>query len=416
MPKRVVFIALLFCFSASVWAENWPWWRGPSRQGESKEKGLPVSWSAESNLVWKAEIPGESWSSPIVWEDKVFVTTATDTGVNCHVMALNAANGEVLWSKKVIEQVPRRKEGRNSYATPTPATDGRAVYAVFGDGSIVALSFEGEVLWVNRDVKFYSRHGLGASPVLHEDLLIMPFDGSTTEGNERIGWQIPWDKSFILALDKKSGKESWRAKRGQSRIAHVTPNIYRAGGQEQLVSGAGDVVQGFDLEDGERLWSVYSQGEGVVPSVVIADGLIYTASGFEKPTIRAVSPPTGSSEEAKIVWEQNKGVPSIPSFVHVNGYLFAITDGGIASCLDAKTGEQVWQERVGGNHSASPVAAEGRIYFLSESGECTIIKAGPEFEVLARNTLPGKFQASMAVSNGRLFLRSNEAIYAVGQK
>jgi outer membrane protein assembly factor BamB len=403
--------------TTTLLAENWPFWRGPTRQGISQETGLPLHWSAESNVVWKAEVPGEAWSSPIVFGDQVFVTTTTESGVHCHVLAFDRKSGKQQWNKKVFEQVPRKKEQRNSYATPTPATDGENVYAVFGDGSVVAVSAKsGDILWEHREVKFYSQHGLGASPVLHGNLLIMPFDASSTGENKRIGWQIPWDQSFILAFDKKSGDVVWKAMRGQSRISHVTPNIVTHGGREILVSGAGDVVQGFDLKNGERLWSVYSQGEGVVPSIVVGDGLAFSVSGFEKPTIRAVRPPQSAGGEPTIVWEQKRSVPMIPSLLFVGKHLFGITEGGVAICLETATGEIVWQERVGGNHSASPVLAENRIYFLSEEGETTVIEAAPTFKVLARNELKEKCQASMAVSQKQIFIRTAGDLYCFAEK
>src|SRR5688572_75065 len=412
-PKVLLTLALA---TTTLLAENWPFWRGPTRQGISQETGLPLHWSADSNVVWKAEVPGEAWSSPIVFGDQVFVTTTTESGVNCHVLAFDRKTGKAQWNKKVFEQTPRKKEQRNSYATPTPATDGENVYAVFGDGSVVAVAAKsGDILWEHREVKFYSQHGLGASPILHGDLLIMPFDASSTGENKRVGWQIPWDQSYLLAFNKNSGDVVWKAMRGQSRIAHVTPNIMTHGEREILVSGAGDVVQGFDLKNGERLWSVYSQGEGVVPSIVVGDGLIYSVSGFEKPTIRAVRPPQNASSEAKIVWEQKRSVPMIPSLLFVGKHLFGITEGGVAICLEAETGEIVWQERVGGNHSASPVLAENRIYFTNEEGETTVIEAAPTFKVLARNQLKEKCQASMAVSQRQIFLRTAGNLYCLGE-
>lgn len=340
-PKLLLGVALV---STSLLAENWPFWRGPSRQGISAETALPLHWSAQSNVVWKAEVLGEAWSSPIVYGEQIFVTTTTESGVNCHVIAFDRTTGRQQWSKKVFEQTPLKKERQNSYATPTPATDGERVYAVFGDGSVVAVSAKnGDILWVHREVKFYSQHGLGSSPVLHGDLLIMAFDGSSNGENKRVGWQIPWDQSFLLAFDKRSGEVRWKAMRGQSRIAHVTPNIMKHDGREILVSGAGDVVQGFNLENGEQLWSVYSQGEGVVPSVVTGGGLVYTVSGFEKPTIRAIKPPAGG-KDAAIAWEQKKGVPMIPSLLYVDQHLYGVTEGGVAICLKADTGEIVWGE------------------------------------------------------------------------
>jgi outer membrane protein assembly factor BamB len=407
-------LAALCLVPSVVLAENWPGFRGPSRQGISTERDLPLEWSATEHVAWKTPIPGAGWSSPIVWDDRVFVTTTTDEGAGCHVLCLDATTGRILWDKEVFRQIPSRKEGKNSYASSTPVTDGERVYAVFADGSLVALDFEGNVVWTNRDHTYYSKHGLGASPILYEDLLIMPFDGSSDGANLQIGWKIPWDRAFLLALDKHTGEVRWKGTRGKSRIAHVTPNVLEANGQTQIVSGAGDAIQGFDPETGERIWTVYSQGEGVTPSIVIGDGLIFTCSGFEKPTIRVVRPGgRGDVTETHIAWEQTESVPSLSSLLYVEPYVYSITDKGVATCYEAATGDVVWQGRIGGNHSASPVYADGKIYFLSEQGETTIIEAGPEFKIVARNNIGEKCQASIAVSQGRLFIRSDKNLYCI---
>jgi outer membrane protein assembly factor BamB len=408
-------------------AENWPRFRGPNGQGHSRETGLPLHWSASSNVVWKTAIPGEGWSSPVVWNGKIFLTSVTENGSKCHVLCVDAATGAVLWNKQVLEQQPRRKEGKNSYATPTPVTDGEKVYAVFGDGSVVALTMRGEIAWTNREVKFYSRHGLGSSPIVHNGLLIMPYDGSNpvtaagnwpkVDDNEKTGWQIPWDQAFIVALDTKTGARVWTAKRGMSRIAHVTPFVASVDGKEQIISGAGDRLQGFDPKTGELIWSIYAQGEGVTPSPVLGEGVVYASSGFEKPTLRAVKlgGAKGDVTATHIAWEQKKGVTTQPSPLYVRPHLFSIKDDGVAVCYNPADGEIIWQERVGGNHSASPVYADGKIYFLSEAGETTVIAAGPEFKVLAKNSLGEKCQASMAVSGKRLFIRTDKNLFCIGQ-
>jgi outer membrane protein assembly factor BamB len=418
-------VSLFATLSAS--AENWPRFRGPSGQGISTEKNLPTEWSADSNIRWKTEIPGEGWSSPIVWGNHVFVTTITDEGTRCRVLALDRKSGKVLWNTEVFEQVPLRKEGKNSYATPTPVTDGRQVYAVFGDGSAVALNFKGKILWTNREVEFYSRHGLGSSPILHGNLLIMPYDGSNrigTAGNwpnvsneERLGWQIPWDKATVVAFDTKTGKRVWTGKRGMSRISHVTPLVLKVDGKEQLISPAGDQVQGFDPKTGELIWSVYSQGEGVTPSPAYSDKFLFTSSGFEKTTLRAVrlGGAKNDATETHIAWEQRKGVPTQPSLIYVAPHVYAITDGGIVTCFNGADGEIVYQERGGGNHSASPLYANGKLYFLSESGETTVVQAGSDFRILARNSLDERVQASLAASQGNLFLRTSKHLYCIGK-
>lgn len=406
--------------TAGLHAANWPQFRGPTAQGLSAETQVPLSWSATENLAWKTEIPGESWSSPIVWGNHVFVTTATENGESCRVLALDRKSGAVRWNVEVFRQETRRKEGRNSFATPTPATDGKRVYACFGDGSFAAVDFSGKVRWVNRDHKFYSQHGLGTAPILHDGLLVMARDGSSDGEDKKLGWQTPWDRSYLVALDTKTGKERWRTPRGLSRISHGAPAIWRApDGKAQVISEGGDVVQGYDLKTGERRWTSLVAGEGKVPSMVLADGLAITAGGWGgKETIKAFRlGATGDLKEANLVWEQKKGMPKVPSMVYVKPYLFAITDGGVASCLRADNGEQIWQERIGGNFSASPVAAAGRIYLVADNGDTTVIAAAPEFKVLAKNPLgTEKVQASPAISQGQFFLRSEKSLWCFGRK
>ena len=415
--KRIACLFTLFLFAVGMAeSENWPQFRGPTGQGLSGETGVPVQWSATDNVAWKTSLPGDAFSSPIVWGDHVFVTTATDNGESCRVIALERTTGRVLWNREVFRQVPRRKQDRNTYATPTPAADGERVYACFFDGSFAALDFSGEIIWTNRGYPFYSEHGLGSSPMLYRDLLIMARDGSGQGEEQELGWQKPWDQAFIVALDTRTGQERWKARRGWSRISHGVPVLWEHEGKVELVSEAGDVVQGFDLETGERLWSSEVLGEGKVPSTVVGEGLVFTAGGWGgRETIKAFKlGGRGDLKTSNLVWEQRKGMPKVPSMLYVKPHLFATTDGGIATCLKAATGEMVWQERLGGNFSASPVAADGRIYFVSDEGDTTVIEAGPTFRILARNPLGEKVQASPAISQGQIFIRTERTLFCLG--
>jgi outer membrane protein assembly factor BamB len=315
---------------------------------------------------------------------------------------------------------------KNSWATPTPTTDGKAVYAVFGGGGVAAVDWSGNLLWKNLDVDFYSRHGLGASPLLHEGLLIQAYDGSSSNflaadkvtDAERVGWQIPWDQAFVAALDTKTGKRVWTGKRGLSRIAHVSPLVLEIDGAKQLVSGAGDRMQGFDLKTGELIWSIFTQGESAVPSPVSGYGMLFASSGFEKTTLRGfkLRQMKGDLTATHIAWEQKKGVPTQSSPIYVNPRLYAITDGGILNCYNPRDGELLWQERVGGIYSASPVYADGKIYLLSESGQTTIVDSGPEFKILSRCELDARCQASPAISHRRIFIRSDKTLFCIGEK
>ncbi len=404
--------------------ENWPCFRGPSRQGTSTEK-LPLTWSATEGVLWKTAVPGEGWSSPIVWGDRLFLTATTENGASCHVLCFSTADGKLLWNTPVFRQETARKESRNSYATPTPATDGTRVYAVFGGGGIAAVDFAGKLVWTNTERRFYSRHGLGASPVLEDGLLVMPWDWSTDpakEGaeNERVGWQLPWDRSYVFALHAETGKLAWKTMRGQSRIAHITPNVWTdETGRKQVVSGAGDVLQGFDLKTGELLWTGANEGEGVTPSVLIADGVAIQANGWGgADSVKAfrLSGARGTLPESALAWEQKKNAPKLPSMVHVSPHVWSITEAGMAWCARADTGEVLFRERVGGTYAASPVVSDGRIYITADNGETLVIAAAPKLKVLARNPLGEKVQASPAASGGRLYLRGETHLFAIGAR
>jgi outer membrane protein assembly factor BamB len=417
--KRINCLAAVMIFllaTQTSHADNWPQFRGIESQGRSKESNLPLKWSTTENVAWKTPIPGKSWSSPIVWNDRIFLTTATEGGTKCHILAIDRATGQIVWNTPVFDQPLRRKETRNTYATPTPATDGKCVYACFGDGSFAAVDFAGDVVWTNREHPFYSQHGLGSSPVLYHDLLIMAFDGSNDGDDKELGWQKPWDRARLVALDTATGKERWRGSRGLSRISHGSPIIWKHDGQAEVVTEAGDVLQSFDAATGKRLWSYPVIGEGKAPSVVIGSGLAFTAGGWGgRESIKAFRlDGPGSEKETDFVWEQRRGMPKIPSMVYVEPHLFAVTDDGVATCMEAATGKILWQQRLGGKFAASPVAADGRIYFLADDGLTTVVAARNEFKVLAKNPLQEHVQASMAVSEGQLFIRGATHLYAVG--
>jgi outer membrane protein assembly factor BamB len=412
------FSILLLLSAGAGMAENWPQFRGPTGQGISSETGVPLSWSAVEGVVWKTSIPGESWSSPVVWDDRVFLTTATEGGESCRILGIDQKSGAILWNREGLRQSLRRKEGRNTYATPTPATDGERVYACFGDGSFVALNFAGEVVWTNRDNPFYGQHGLATSLILFQGLLIMARDGSSEGEDKTLGWQKPWDQSCILALHSRTGREAWKARRGLSRISHGMPVVWEHGDKLELVSEAGDVVQGFDLNTGDRLWTSQVIGEGKVPSPVIGEGLVFTAGGWGgRETIKAFRlGGQGELKDSNLVWEQKKGMPRVPSMLYARGYLFAVSDNGIASCLKASTGQALWQERLDGSFSASPICADGRVYFTNDGGETTVVDAGPEFKVLAKNPLGERVQASLAVSQGKIYIRTVANLICLGRK
>src|SRR5262245_25531473 len=300
---------------------------------------------------------------------------------------------------------------------PTPAADPDRIYAAFGDGTLVAVKADsGGVAWVNRDFPYYSQHGLGASPLLYRGLLLMAFDGSSEGPDKKVGWQTPWDKAVLVALDKATGRPKWKAGRGQSRIGHATPLVVSHAGKDVLVSPAGDVIQGFDPATGRLLWTVRTEGEGLVPSAAAAGGLAFATTGFGKPRLKAVRlGGKGDVTGSHVAWEDAGNVSMLPSMVADGGRLYVVTDKGFAACLDAKAGKEVWKRRLGGSFSASPVLADGRLYALSDQGETYVLKAGDEYELLSRNALCEGAQTIPAVSGGRLFLRTQSHLWCVGK-
>ena len=400
--------------------ENWTQFRGPNGQGISQAKGLPVRWSAEENIAWKADIPGESWSSPIVWNERIFLTTTTEDGKNCHIIAVDVKSGKILWDKIVFTQKPQQhKHEMNSYATPTPVTDGKTVFAVFSGGGFAALDFDGNVRWVNADLDFYSQHGMGTSPILYGDLLLLAVNHSNREEPKELGFAKPWDKSYLLALDKNTGKERWRGMRGLSRIAHSTPAIMQVNGKDQIISPAGNVIQGFDPTDGKLIWTVDNNGEPCVPSVVIGDGLVY-ASTTNRAPIRAVRPDgQGNSTATHIAWEREGYTPMISSFLYVKPFLYTCPDNRVC-CLDATTGEFLWQIRLGGGQlNPSPLYADGKIYILSEQGTTTVLNPSDDpkkpAEIIASNKLNELSRASIAVAGKQLILRTASQLWCIGK-
>jgi outer membrane protein assembly factor BamB len=418
MTRLLPVLLLPLSLALPLSAGDWPQFRGPTGQGLSDATDLPVKWSANEGIAWKAAVPGDGWSSPVVVGNRVYLTTATDGGKSCRVLAFTADTGKELWNREVVRQVVKRLEGRNSPATPTPAADGERVYVAFNDGTLAAVTADtGETAWVNRDFPYYSQHGLGASPALYKDLVVMAYDGSSEGPDRLVGWQKAWDKAVLVALDKATGKLRWKASRGLSRIGHATPLVVSHDGRDVLVSPAGDVIQGFDPATGTLLWTVKTTGEGLVPSASAADGLVYSASGFGEPTLRAVKlGGSGDVTASHVAWKDTRHVSMMPSMVAAGGRLYVVTDKGVAACLDAKTGKVVWEERLGGSFSASPVLAAGRLYALSDAGETFVLKAGDEFELLSRNPLGEPAQASPAVSGGRFFIRTKGHLWCVGRR
>jgi outer membrane protein assembly factor BamB len=402
MQKALPLLFVLTAFAVS--AEDWPEFRGPTAQGHSTERGLPLEWSESRNVMWKARVPGLGWSSPVVAGGRVWVTSAIkERGGSLRALAFDLETGRELVNVEVFRTKSADPlNAKNSLASPTPIVDGDRVYVHFGADGTAALTTSGETVWKTR-LPYESQHGNGGSPVLYGDLLIFSADGS--------------DRAFVIALEKQTGKARWKTSRRQpSDQAYSTPLVIRVGDRDEVVSVGAFRAAAYEPESGKEIWRVgYGDGFSNVPRPVYGHGLVYIATGFQQPTLIAVRPDgTGDVTRTHVAWTLRRGAPLTPSPLLVGDELYLINDGGIATCLDATTGETRWQHRLGGNFSASPVYADGRIYFLNEEGVATVILPGKELHTLATNRVDGATLASMAVSAGSIFIRSDTHLYRIG--
>ena len=383
---------------------DWPDFRGPGGQGHSSERGLPLEWSEVRNIRWKTRVPGLGWSSPVVANGKVWITTAVEQrGISLRALAFDVATGKQVVDVEVFKIPTNRRDinPKNSWASPTPVLDGDRVYVHFGADGTAALSSSGEIIWKAR-FDYQSQHGAGGSPIVHGDLLIFNCDGS--------------DVAFVIALDKHTGKTKWKTNRGfPADQAYTTPLLIRVGDRDQLISVGAFRARAYDPLTGKEIWRVrYDQGFSNVPRPVFAHGLVFITTGFQQPELLAVRPDgTGDVTKTHVAWTLKRGAPLTPSPLIVGDELYLVNDGGIASCIDARSGTVIWQQRLGGTYSASPVFADGRIYFLAEQGVTTVIAPGKDFRRLVTNPLDGGLLASMAISSGSLFVRTDSYLYRI---
>jgi outer membrane protein assembly factor BamB len=402
---RHLFTVAMFvgaCATPSL-AQDWPQFRGPTGQGHSTEQNVPLEWSEAKNIAWKTAVPGLGWSSPVVAGGRVWLTTAIgERDVSLRALAFDADTGKELVNVEVFRLKNARDiNPKNSWASPTPILEGDRVFVHFGADGTAALSASGEILWKTR-FPYESQHGAGGSPVLFGDLLIFSCDGS--------------DTAFVIALDKRTGKTRWKtSRRYPADQAYTTPLVIHVGGNDQVVSVGAFRAAAYDPATGKEIWRAsYADGFSNVPRPVYGEGLIYIATGFQQPSLIALRPDgTGDVTKTHVAWTLTRGAPLTPSPILIGHELYVVNDGGILSCVDAKTGVVLWQQRLGGSYSASPLYVDGRIYFSAEQGVTTVLVAGKEFRRVATNTLDGAILSSIAVSRGALFIRTDTHLYRV---
>jgi outer membrane protein assembly factor BamB len=417
--KLATLVILASLTVVTLAANEWPQFRGPRGDGHATSKALPLSWGENRNVAWKTAIHGRGWSSPVILGDQIWLTTATSDGRELFVITVDRATGKILRDVKLFDvATPQYAHPFNSYASPTPAIEPGRVYVTFGAPGTAAIDTKtGEVVWERRDIECNHFRGAGSSPIIFRNLLILHFDGS--------------DRQFVMALDKRTGKTVWRTERsidfqdlgpdgkpqadGDFRKGFSTPHVATFGGRPILVSLGSKAAYGYDPLTGKELWRIEERtNHSASTRPVIGHGLIFYPSGFATPHLLALRPDSrGIVTETGIAWRVSRGVPQKPSLTLVGDLIFMVNDRGIASAVEAKTGEIVWTSRVRGEYSASPLAAPGRVYFFSEDGRTTVIEAGREFKVLAENDLGDGFMASPAVDGDALILRSRSHLYRI---
>ena len=410
--RLTILVGIAALAEIAMAGENWPQFRGPSGDGHSDSTGLPLEWNEQTNIKWKTPIHGRGWSSPVVWDDQIWMGTATEDGKKMSAICVNRKTGEILHDLLLFENAePRFCHGTNSYASPTFALEEGRVYVHFGSYGTACLKPDtGEVLWSRRDLPCNHWRGPGSSPILFGEMLIIHYDG--------------YDFQYIVALDKKSGKTVWKKDRdidyntdnGDLKKAYCTPIVIEVDGKKQLVSPAAKATIAYDPANGDMLWKVRYQQHSATARPLFDGERLFLNSGFPKAELYAVQP-TGAGDitDSHVVWNAKKSVGSKPSSLLIDGLIYVIHDAGVVSCLDAKTGEIVWTDRLDGKYSASPVYADGRIYLFAEEGGATVIKPGRKFEVLTENQLDAGCMASPAVSGRSLIVRTRTHLYRIEQ-
>lgn len=406
-----------FSLQPSAYSSDWPEFRGPTKDGHSDATHLPVTWSRVKNVVWRTEVRGKGWSSPVVAENRIYLTTAVAARNEAdphderslRVVALDAAKGKVLWDQEVFLIHDPQSFGthrKNSFASPTPVVEGGRVYAHFGHLGTACLDTAGRVIWKSRELVYKPVHGNGGGPVISDDLLIFNCDAE--------------ENPFIAALDKGDGKIRWQVPRetdAKKKFSFCTPLLIEVNGKDQLISPGSNAVCALNPDDGAEIWRVRYEGYSVVPRPVFGQGLIFMSTGFDHPVALAIRPDgTGDVTDTHVAWRIEKHAPHTPSMLLSGEDLFMVADSGIVTCADAKSGNVIWQERVAGPCSASPLLGEGRIYIQDEKGVGHVIKAGRKLERLATNDLGEPTLASYAVSGNNLIIRTQGAVYCIGQR
>ena len=429
-------VSLAAAFVASLWAhlaaaDNWPQWRGPEATGVSMEENLPSHWTAEDNVAWRTPLEGLGTSSPVVWEDKVFLTSQIGSGpidwrgaqfpgapeardyrsddgqVRFAVLAFDRADGHLHWRYEFpAEGDLPPVHYKHSLASPSVVTDGESVFAWVGTGQLVALTLDGELRWKRHIGREYAPFdvlwGHGSSPVLYENLLFLLCDHPA--------------RAYLLAVDKATGEEVWKVERGSGLRSYSTPFVLRGTDGDELVVNSSRRLESFDPRTGALLWYTGEPTTLAIPMPVSHEGILYVSRGYSGGPYASIrGGGQGDVSESHVRWRIPTGAPYISSPLYYRGLVYFANENGIVSAIDAETGETVWRERLGGVFTASPLAGDGKVYLLDETGRAVVLEAGRTFQILAQNELAERTLASPAVAGGQIFIRTDEHLFCIGR-
>jgi len=386
-------------------AGYWPRWRGPSGQGVVEDAAYPDVWSDSENVTWRTAVPGRGNSSPIVWNDQIFLTTAQEGGRRLSILSYRRTDGQLLWQTDVPEGPAESIHPKNTQASATPSTDGDRVYASFGSRGLVAVDLDGRVVWHTDVGPIDNYHGTAGSPLLYDDLLI-------TFQDQRRG-------AFVAAFDKRTGELAWQTDRSGS-VGWGSPIAVRVGDHDEIIVSSQRMVTAYDPSDGSELWHCNGNMFEVIPTPAVGHGLVFCASGRAGPTLAIRPGGSGDVTDTHVAWGTSRGSPFVPSPLAYGDYLYTVNDmASIVTCFEAATGAVMWQERLGRpsreGFSASPVGIDGKVFFTNDEGRTFVLKAGPEFELLHTNDIGARTLASPALVDGRWYVRTERALVAIGE-
>jgi outer membrane protein assembly factor BamB len=417
MPSRLTLSLLLLAPLALVATEkadlpkvaenDWPWWRGPSLDGKSRDRKAATKWGKDDNVAWKTRVPGRGHSSPVVWGGRVFLTTADEQDQSQHVLAFDRDNGKLLWDVVAYKGGFLRKYAKNTHASATPACDGERLYSAFinNDGlHVIATDLAGKVLWRKEAGEYKSEHGYGSSPALWKSLVIV--NGDNLKG------------CFIAALDRETGKVVWKTERKTTgkHGSYASPLVATLAGKPQLIMTGMHEVCSYDPDTGKLIWSCDGPAEVTANTPAVGDNVVFASGGYPEKNLLAIrADGKGDVTKTHVVWSEKNGVTYVPSPLYHEGKLYVVNDGGITTCFDAKTGKPVWRDRLDGAFSSSPVLVGDLLYVTNEAGKMYVLKAGPKFEVVAANDLGNGGFATPSVCGGKIFLRTSEYLYCIGK-